>query len=346
MMNSSTIDIADIPLLSVERLTAAEVPALTNASQPPLGTLVYGTTGSANGASAVHGRVLSDAGPMADVWRGTGPTESGITGNVHWRRDEHWLFGAVELDEAAHGGGLEPLAYQAYRDVFKALAQTGYPHLLRIWNHLPHINADGGGLERYRQFNLGRQQAFLDAGQTAFDGAPAACGIGTLHGPLCVRFLAGRTGVVPIENPRQLSAYHYPQTYGPRAPTFSRAALAEIGGRTLALFISGTASIVGHESLHVGNVEAQTHETLRNLRTVITAAQAKATARFGLDALDCVVYLRHVDDAPVVRQVLDQVLGPQSHTVRHAVYLEADICRSDLLVEIEAHAVAAGKLRG
>lgn len=345
-MRSATPNLADVALLSVERLPASDISALTEASQPPLGALVYGVTVGTPGAAAVHGRVLSDAGPMADVWRGTGPSESGVTGSVHWRRDEHWLFGAVELDEAAHPGGLEPLAYLAYRDVFKALEQTGYPHLLRLWNHLPHINADGGGLERYRQFNRGRQQAFLDAGQTAFDGAPAACGIGTLHGPLCVRFLAGRTGSLAIENPRQLSAYRYPQTYGPRAPTFSRAALAEIGGETLALFISGTASIVGHESVHPGNVEAQTHETLRNMRAVVTAAHAKATAQFDLNALDCVVYLRHVEDAPVVRQVLDQVLGPQSHTVRHAVYLEADICRSDLLVEIEAHAAAPGVLRG
>ena len=57
------------------------------------------------------------------------------------------------------------------------------------------------------------------------------------------------------------------------------------------------------------------------------------------------VYVRHVDDAPLVRRVLEAALGPAAHTVRHAVYLEADICRQDLLVEIEAHAVATGALR-
>ena len=127
--------------------------------------------------------------------------------------------------------GLAALAQRAYRDLFEALEQTGCAHLLRVWNYLPQINADGGGLERYRQFNAGRQQAFIEAGQAAFEGAPAACALGIHQGALCIRFLAGRVAPLPIENPRQVSAYRYPPTYGPRAPTFSRAALAETGRR-------------------------------------------------------------------------------------------------------------------
>ena len=200
-------------------------------------------------------------------------------------------------------------------------------------------------MERYRQFNVGRQEAFFEAGQAAFEGAPAACALGIHQGALCIRFLAGRAAPLPVENPRQVSAYHYPRDYGPRAPTFSRAAMAEIGGGDVALFISGTASIVGHETKHVGEVVAQAEETLRNLRAVIAAANERTTARFDLAALDCVVYVRHVGNAPIVRQVLDRELGPAAHTVSHAVYLEADICRQDLLVEIEAHAVARGALR-
>jgi len=46
-----------------------------------------------------------------------------------------------------------------------------------------------------------------------------------------------------------------------------------------------------------------------------------------------------------VREVLAAALGSTAPTVQQAVYLEADICRQDLLVEIEAHAVAAGTLR-
>src|SRR3546814_13424709 len=38
------------------------------------------------------------------------------------------------------------------------------------------------------------------------------------------------------------------------------------------LFISGTASIVGHQTLHAGNVAAQAHETLTNLQSIVGQA--------------------------------------------------------------------------
>ena len=81
------------------------------------------------------------------------------------------------------------------------------------------------------------------------------------------------------------------------------------------------------------------------LTAVIDAANARTSARFDLPKLEAVVYVRHVADAPVVRQVLVDALGADAPTVRQAVYLEADICRQDLLVEIEAHAVAPGAIR-
>ncbi|WP_076997149.1 hypothetical protein [Variovorax sp. KK3] len=342
----SARDFHGVPPLRVERLSLTDSLALSADGHAPFGALGYGAPGNLAWMPTVNARVISDAGAMADVWHASEHVESGTSGVVRWRCDGHWLLGAIDLDEAAEGAGLTELAHRAYHDLFRSLQQTGCTHLLRIWNYLPRINADGGGLERYRQFNLGRQQAFVEAGQAAFEGAPAACALGIHQGALCIRFLAGRSAPMPLENPRQVSAYHYPPTYGPRSPTFSRAALAEIGGGDVALFISGTASIVGHESVHHGDVRAQTEETLRNLEAVIGAANERCSARFSLDAIDAVVYVRHVADAPVVRDILARRLGAGSRTMRHAVYLEADICRQDLLVEIEAHAVAGGALGG
>jgi chorismate lyase/3-hydroxybenzoate synthase len=333
------------PPLRVERLSLPESLALAASGRSPFGALGYGTPDGLPWMPTVNARVLSARGAMADVWHASEHIESGTTGLVRWRCDGHWMLGAIDLDEAVEKQGLAMLAQRAYHDLFRSLEQTGCAHLLRIWNYLPQINGDGGGLERYRQFNLGRQEAFVEAGQAAFEGAPAACALGIHQGALCIRFLAGRTAPLPIENPRQVSAYRYPPTYGPRSPTFSRAAIAEVGGGEVALFISGTASIVGHETVHIGEVLAQTQETLRNLDAVIAAANERTTARFDLSALDCVVYVRHVADAPIVRRVLEETLGVGAHTVTHAVYLEADICRQDLLVEIEAHAVASGSLR-
>ena len=336
------------PPLWAQRVAATAWRASAAApSLPALGGLVYGRGGhDASPALADTGtRVLAPAEAPVDAWCSGGPLVYGRCGSVHWAHNGHWLFGALELDEGTEGDSLTTLSTRAYRDVFETLAHTGCNHLLRLWNYLPGINADAGGMERYRQFNSGRQQAFLEAGQAAFEGAPAACALGTRDGPLRVRFLAGRHAAVPIENPRQTSAYHYPRDYGPHSPTFSRAALVEAGGGQVALLISGTSSIVGHESVHAGDVAAQTRETLANLRAVIESAHRRCSARFDLATADCVIYVRRGEDAALICQIFEAEVGADSPAARHAIVLEADICRADLQVEIEAHAFAPGEVR-
>lgn len=307
----------------------------------PLAVLGYGPFDAASAGSAdmVDLPVLLQDGPVFDIWSANAPIASGVCDGVRWRHDGQWLYGAIELDEAEAGAGLEALSQRAYSAAFKTLDQTGFPHFLRLWNYLPLINADGGGMERYRQFNAGRHQAFVDAGRTVLDGAPAACALGTAGGPYCLRFLAARRPALAIENPRQVSAYRYPDAYGPRSPTFSRAAMADVGGGQVLLLISGTASIVGHQSLHVGDVQEQAREALRNIEVMIGAARARSTAAFETGALRCTVYLRHQRDLPLVRAVMEKAV----HT--EALYLQADVCRGELLVEIEAHGFASGEVR-
>ena len=152
------------------------------------------------------------------------------------------------------------------------------------------------------------------------------------RGGLHIAFLAARADVIGIENPRQVSAYHYPSQYGPRSPTFSRAGLVKLGGRDM-LFISGTASIVGHQTLHDGDVAAQTRECLHNIAAIVAEANRQAPgADFRLDNLAYKVYVRHPEDLDTVRREMAQFIGaPVS-----AVFLQADVCRADLLVEIEA----------
>jgi enamine deaminase RidA (YjgF/YER057c/UK114 family) len=321
--------------------------ARTRAAATPLRALRAGAADA-----AVLGRVdyapplARVAGPQhADLWLGGATLREGRSGLARWRSCGDWTFGSVEISEGSADGGadLAGPAARAYHDLFAALAEAGTPHLLRLWNFLPRINDTGGGLERYRQFNIGRQQAFLDAGRSAFDGAPAACALGSASDRLVLHFLAGRTPVRPVENPRQLSAYRYPAQYGPRAPTFSRAALAELGAGTVGLFVSGTASIVGHRSLHVGDVTAQTVETVQNLRALLAEAGARCTAPLTLAALSAVVYLRRPDDLPAVRAALAGALGREA--LERTLFLRADICRAELLVEIEGHLVLAGTLR-
>jgi chorismate lyase / 3-hydroxybenzoate synthase len=275
---------------------------------------------------------------VLDAWLTSGALAERQHGCVRYATDGHWLHGMVEVNERIDG--LQAASHRAYADLFEVLAANACPNLLRLWNYLAAINRETDGSERYRQFNAGRQQAFIEARRSAFEGSPAACALGTQGGPLRIYFLAGRTPPLAIENPRQVSAYRYPDAYGPRSPTFSRAALVDVGGGRQALFISGTASIVGHETVHVGDVRAQTEESLRNIATVRQVAAERAGTPFPAGSLIYTLYLRRPADLALVREVFEQAVGADSPAAREAVYLQADICRADLLVEIEAHGFA------
>jgi chorismate lyase / 3-hydroxybenzoate synthase len=280
--------------------------------------------------------LLSPTRPVFDGWlSNTNVGEIQRHGPVRYRTDGHWLYGVVEIDDREIG--LQAAAHDAYAAIFEVLESKACPHLLRLWNYFPDVNLEVQGLERYRQFNTGRQDAFMRAQRSAFEGAPAACALGSREGLLRVNVLAGRDAPLAIENPRQVSAYRYPPTYGPRAPTFSRAALVDAGAGRSAFFISGTASIVGHLSVHVGDIRLQTEETMANMAAVRDSAAAASGIYLAAEDMTYTLYLRRPADLGVVRAVFERAVGPQSKAATEAVYLLADICRSDLLIEIEAH---------
>lgn len=282
----------------------------------------------------------------AEYWSVPGPVRAGELGSVRFRADDRWLFGTARANELVGGEPLESATERLYGDIFAVLAEQGMPHLLRLWNYIADINGEYDGLERYRHFNVGRQRAFSRFGRHAPEAAPAACALGIEAGPLTVHFLAGRMAPIPIENPRQLSAYRYPAKYGPVSPSFSRAALVKLDEVNEMLFISGTASILGHESRHIGDVRRQTDESLNNIDAVIAAANARRPAgdarTYAIDHLDCTVYVRWPDDLTIVRDAIERRVGRGSATAQRAIYLRADICRAELLVEIEAQAALEG----
>lgn len=280
------------------------------------------------------------AASLQEVWHTDGPVASGHSDGVHWRRCADVLYGVIELHEAegAPTGDTTPLqaaSQLAYERVFALLRAQGTPHLWRVWNYLADINGESHGLERYRQFNQGRHTAFVQAQRDTGGQVPAACALGVAAGPLSVAFLAGTTPLVPLENPRQVSAWNYPAQYGPRAPTFSRAALACPRGQEV-LFVSGTASIVGHETLHAGDVAAQCVESVRNIGCMVQEANrvARSGRAFSLEGLSHRVYVRHAHDVRTVQRTLQPLLRDAS-----VVCVQADICRADLLVEIESQAI-------
>lgn len=268
--------------------------------------------------------------PLLERWTATGPVAAGSHAALTYRHDGDLLFGCIRLAESA-SADLQANTSSAYRQIFAALDAAGFPHLWRVWNFIPRINAEAGGLERYRRFNVARQEAFAAAGRATLDAAPAASAVGCGGDALSIYFVAGRQAPLPIENPRQLSAYYYPSEYGPRSPLFARASLAPYPDGAL-LFISGTASIVGHRTLHAGDVRAQTRESLANIDAVLGEANVRSPhRRFERRDLAYKVYVRHASDMPAIAGELRDWLPDAT-----AIFLQADICRTDLLVEIEA----------
>lgn len=261
-------------------------------------------------------------GPAAEVWYANGPVRAGREGIVRYAHDGELLFGVVEEDERAYGG-ICSTSETLYAAVRKFQEQCGFPHLLRMWNYLDAINEGEGDAERYRRFCVGRALGLGKPGGTRL---PAATAIGRQQQThqLQVFWLATRSDGTAIENPRQVSAYHYPRAHGPVSPSFSRAMLAP--DRTV--LVSGTASIVGHVSQHEGDAQAQLTETLRNLAAVTAHAGVRRDAARRQDLLK--VYVRDPALVPMIAGRLQEAYPGAA-----PIFLAGDICRRELLLEIE-----------
>lgn len=276
--------------------------------------------------------------PLDELWLGRGEVICGVSDGFQFAHDGSLLFASYHIPERALMD-VEQVARASYVHLHGLLARLGYPHWLRLWNYLSQITAGRGDAERYRLFNVGRYRA-LTLTPTFESGLPAASAIGTDRGGFTLCCLAGRSPGVQVENPRQISAFNYPRQYGPRSPSFSRATF--LPGCHGKLLVSGTASIVGHESRHVGDPVAQLEETARNVRALLDAAMlehapgvaysdAALSARPETGAQALRVYLRPPLDAAVIRPHVERLFGARTP----CVYIAGEICRAELALEIE-----------
>ena len=269
---------------------------------------------------------------LVEVWRSKQTMTAGVIEQVNFKHCDTFIFGNILLDESEFED-LTLTTKVAYQRIHDTLEATGFPALLRIWNAFPRINVKDQELERYRSFCMGRHQA-LDAWHYIEEQLPAASAVGSKEGKLLIHFIAARQPGVQIENPRQISAYHYPTRYGPKSPSFSRATLKN-WGKEQHLYISGTASIVGHETRHLDDQVKQLEETLTNISTIIDQANNMyALPCSKLSDLDAVrVYIRNTEHTGFILETLQKTLG--NKCLIQAVH--GDICRSDLLLEIEGY---------
>lgn len=282
-------------------------------------------------------------------------TEAAVVGyhGPHLVTIEHdglrWVYasaGAIHQPERS--------AYEQSKDSLDRLGlrmgSVGVPfeNVVRIWLYQGGITENEAGTERYRELNRARTDFFdgidfsgssLAKRQAGKEIYPASTGIGTREHGLVVTALSVQTcrddvEILSLENPRQMSAFDYPKEYSAKSPKFSRAMAIRMGDH-LTTWVSGTASIVNAETVFPGDVEKQTNQTLDNIENLISAENFSRLGWQGggaslNDLAKIRVYVRRAEDYEKCRTVCEKRLG----TVP-SVYAIADVCRPDLLVEIE-----------
>jgi enamine deaminase RidA (YjgF/YER057c/UK114 family) len=251
--------------------------------------------------------------------------------------------------------GVYDRSLDAFRRMSRHLADAGarYDHVVRTWLYLGDIVGPEGATQRYKELNRARTDFYRDvhfgnnhvAPGAVGDIYPASTGIGTDGSDVlmsCIALVTPRDDVrlVPLENPRQTSAFDYAAKYGPTSPKFARA-MAVVAGSTATIFVSGTASITDSTSRHLDDVEAQTRQTLDNIEALISAGNFARHGMSGLgatlaDLAQVRVYIKRQSDYEKTRAVCEGRLGELP-----IIYAVADVCRPELLVEVEGVAFSS-----
>ncbi len=216
---------------------------------------------------------------------------------------------------------------EIFEQIDAILKGNGYAttDIVRQWNYIEQITAQTQGGQNYQQFNDSRSEFYAKC--TWEGGYPAATGIGADGGSgVVVELDACRGGEIrPIDNALQVAAHEYSKevllgTEVLSTPKFERAKQYDS-----VIYISGTAAIRGEESLEGVGVEKQTLTTLENIEELIFEGFSVSMFR---------AYLKHGEDYAKARKVLEERY-PNVPTV----YVVGDVCREELLIEIEGVAL-------
>ncbi|MGA1976379.1 MAG: hypothetical protein ABSG89_00840 [Bacteroidales bacterium] len=257
---------------------------------------------------------------------------------------EVWAAG---ISSYKHPGDTRKAAGKAFDMMVGLLREEGMSlnDLVRQWNYIGDILAVKDGFQNYQLFNEVRNEYYHS--HRTISGYPAATGVGMRHGGVILDFCAIRSDksirIMAVDNPNQVNAYNYGQQVliglnkkadsVKHAPQFERALLIA-DNREAILHISGTASIIGQETMGKGDVGKQTRVTLENIKKLtdiqrlcqMVSADQQYFEEYSLFR----VYIKKQEDFGLVRDICHEHFPEVP-----AVFIEADICRDDLLMEIE-----------
>jgi enamine deaminase RidA (YjgF/YER057c/UK114 family) len=219
-------------------------------------------------------------------------------------------------------------------------------NIIRQWNYIGNILKIRNGIQNYQVFNEVRSE-YYSRYRTVI-GYPAATGIGMKSESVIIDFCAvspdESVRINRLSNPNQVNAYEYTQNIlrgvkdtgklKKHPPQFERALIMAFKNNAM-LHISGTASIIGQETIGKDDVAMQTTVTIENIKKLTSPEMISQvlpegiqySLKYGLLR----VYIRNQEDFNIVRTICKEHFPGVP-----AVFIEADICRDDLLTEIEA----------
>lgn len=226
-----------------------------------------------------------------------------------------------------------------FNGIDKLLRSNGFEpkDIYRQWNYIQEITKHNDGSQNYQEFNDARSIFYNSCNWT--NGYPAATGIGADAGGVMVEINAVKSFNInkPIDNPLQIAAHNYSQKVldgkviadlpQKSTPKFERARLLE-----KTIYISGTAAIRGEESIKEKNAAEQTAETMEIMDRLVSRENIPVENNGAhYDLLR--IYVKYKKDFEAVKNYMD---NHYPAVAKH--YLIADICRPELLVEIEGTA--------
>jgi enamine deaminase RidA (YjgF/YER057c/UK114 family) len=276
------------------------------------------------------------------VWQTT-PVLDGNNGAVLFQNENSKvLIGSVQSFSNQSCKENSEQVFDGLLHVFN-LARFPLNTIVRQWNYIEDILGFDGQEQRYQAFNNARSKIYGDWFEE--EGYPAATGIGTNSGGIIIEFLAVQSPYLkslPINNPSQIAAHNYSkkvlegeECVLKTTPKFERARYLELFGKKL-IFISGTASIIGERTVGVGDPAEQTEITIQNIKQLYSAeilynlSAGSLNPKYG----HARVYVKNRKDFPIIKRTFKSHFGNLP-----VVYIIADICRNDLLVEIEGKVI-------
>ncbi len=318
-------DLAAAPAIARGRARALGTSTLW--SVPP--TFVEGSPVGRSGLAGIN--VIAALGTHHLVYEREGPLGRVVEGE-HAR-----LLGLADVGRLGLPAGVTPgPAEDTARVLDRAqalLAREGFAFrdVVRTWFYLRDI------LDWYGSFNEVRNSAFRRMGLVGLDGdglVPASTGIEgrNARGGWCTLDLialqpraGGRLSVRRLHSRKQSEATEY-------GSAFARAMEVALGDARY-IFVSGTASIDERgATVHGGDFETQARHTL----DVVASLLDEAGARLAHIA-QATAFLKHRDDGKAFERFLARTGLEQAPIVATV----SDVCRDDLLFEIDATAVVA-----